>query len=86
MVSNTYAVILSVSQCDIEYICMNLKKENEFELRTVFCFLIEGNSHKSKLFFRNVILHKYACALKMKINWKYKDDILICFFDKGKLS
>lgn len=42
MVSNTYAVILSVSQCDIEYICMNLKKENEFEVRTVFSFLIEG--------------------------------------------
>lgn len=85
MVSNTYAVILSVSQCDIEYICMNLKKENEFEGRFFF-LLIEGNSHKSKLFFRNVILHKYACALKMKMNWKYKDDILICFFDKGKLS
>lgn len=51
MVSNTYAVILSVSQCDIEYICMNLKKENEFEVRTVFSFLIEGKLSLKQIIF-----------------------------------
>lgn len=44
MVSNTYAVILSVLQCDIEYICMNLKKENEIEVRAVFFLFDRGET------------------------------------------